>query len=87
MANCKSAKKAVRKIAARTAKNRNRVSKIRTFVKKVEQAIKENNKSLASENLKIAQSQLMKGVHKGVVKKNTASRKISRLSAQIKKIA
>ncbi len=87
MANCTSAKKAIRKIAARTARNKDRMSRIRTFIKKVEQAIEKKDAKLASDNLRIVQSEIMKGVNKGIIKKNAASRKVSRLSASIKKIA
>jgi small subunit ribosomal protein S20 len=86
MANTKSAKKAVRKIAKRTARNRDIISSIRTFIKKVEKAVEAKNVKEATENLRIVQSELMIGVKKCLIKKNAASRKISRLSARIKKI-
>lgn len=87
MANCNSAKKSIRKIATRSAINRDRMSRIRTYIKKVEQAIEKSDKQLAGQAFITAQSELMRGVNKGIIKKNTASRKISRLSLRIKKIA
>ncbi|MGB1547679.1 MAG: 30S ribosomal protein S20 [Alphaproteobacteria bacterium] len=84
MANTKSAKKQTRQIVTRTAANRARRTRIRTFLKKVETAILEGKKKEAAEALRAAQPELMRGVTKGVMKKNTASRKLSRLSAKIK---
>ena len=84
MANTPSAKKAVRKIAARTAINKSRRSRMRTFLRKVEEAIASGNADAAALALKTAQPELMRGVTKGVVHKNTASRKISRLAARVK---
>lgn len=86
MANTTSAKKAVRKIVKKTVVNRNRRSRIRTFLRKVEEAITKKDKQAATEALKNAQPEIMRGVTKGVVKQNTASRKLSRLSARIKAI-
>lgn len=86
MANTPSAKKAARKIARRTEVNKARRSRMRTFIRKVEEAIAGGDKSAASEALKNAQPEIMRAVTKGVLKKNTASRKISRLSASVKKI-
>ena len=87
MANHKSAEKRIRQTAKRTEVNRDRVSRIKTFLKKVESAIASGNKAQAQEALKAAQPELMRGVSKGVFKLNTASRKVSRLSARIKKLA
>ena len=87
MANTKSAKKMVRKITARTAVNTARRSRIRTYIRKVEEAIASGDKSAASDALKAAQPEIMRGVSKGVMHKNTSSRKISRLSARIKAMA
>ncbi|WP_448203707.1 30S ribosomal protein S20 [Azospirillum sp. sgz302134] len=83
MANHKSAEKRIRQTARRTEINRNRVSRIRTFVKKVETAIESGNKAEAAEAFKAAQPELMRGASKGVLHKNTVSRKLSRLSARI----
>lgn len=84
MANIKSAKKRIRQIERRTKVNRDRVSRIRTFIKKVEMAITGGDKDVAGEALRRAQPELMRGVTKGVVHRNVAARKMSRLSARIK---
>ncbi len=84
MAHIKSAKKRIRQIERRTQVNRARVSRIRTFVKKVELAIAGGDKNAAEDALRVAQPELMRGVTKGVVHKNTAARKMSRLAARIK---
>lgn len=86
MANTSSAKKRVRRDARKTATNVARRSRIRTFIKKVEAAINGGDKEAANAALKAAQPELMRGVTRGVVNKNTASRKISRLSRRIKAI-
>lgn len=87
MTNHNSTKKAVRKTKTKTLQNKMRVSEIRTFVKKVESAVLSQDINSANEYLKIAQSKLMRGVSKGVMKLNTASRKISRLTHKIKNLA
>lgn len=84
MANTRSAKKMVRKIARRTEVNKARRSRVRTFVRKVEEAIASGDKSAAQEALREAQPELMRAAGKGVFHKNTTSRKVSRLSARIK---
>lgn len=84
MANTSSAKKMVRKIARRTDVNKARRSRVRTFVKKVELAIAGGDQAIARDALKSAESEMMRAVSKGVVHKNTGSRKISRLSARVK---
>jgi len=84
MANTKSAKKAARVAIRRTAINKNRLSRIRTYVRKVEEAIATGNQAAAAEALKAAQPELMRGAQKGVLHKNTVSRKVSRLSARVK---
>ena len=86
MANTKSAKKATRVAARRTAVNKNRVSRIRTHVRKVEEAIAAGNQSEAQAALRAAQPELMRGAQKGVLHKNTASRKVSRLAARVKAV-
>ncbi len=83
MANTTSAKKATRKIARRTAVNRNRKSRVRTFLRKVEEAIASGDKNAAVAALRAAEPELMRAAQKGVVHKNTASRKVSRLSARV----
>ena len=86
MANTVSAKKAVRKIARRTEVNKARRSRVRTYVRKVEEAIASGDKDAAASALKAAQPEIMRSVSKGVMKKNTAARKVSRLAASVKKI-
>ena len=87
MANTKSAKKAVRVSERKTAINKNRRSRMRGFIRKVEEAIATGDKSSAETALRAAQPEIMRGAQKGVVHKNTASRKISRLSARIRALA
>ncbi len=84
MANTKSAKKMVRKIARRTEVNKSRKSRIRTYVRKVEEALASGDKKAATTALKAAEPEIMRGVTKGVLHKNTASRKVSRLAARVK---
>jgi small subunit ribosomal protein S20 len=86
MAHHKSAKKRIRQTEKRTAVNRARVSRVRTYVKKVETAIASGDKSAAETALREAQPELHRGVARGVVHRNTISRKLSRLSARIKKL-
>ena len=84
MANTSSAKKATR-VAARRAKiNQNRTTAIRSFVRKVEEAITGGKKADAEAALKNATPKLMRGAQKGVMHKNTASRKVSRLTKRVK---
>ena len=87
MANTKSAKIANRKSIRRTEVNRGRKSRIRTFVKKVETAITLGNHADAMKALRTAESELNSGVTKNIIKKNTASRKISRLNARVKALS
>ena len=75
-----SAKKATRKIAARTEVNRDRRSRVRTYVRKVEEAIAAGDKAAAAAALKAAEPEIMRAASKGVIHKNTASRKVSRLT-------
>ena len=87
MANHKSAKKRIRRNANRAVINGARMSRIRTFVKKVELAITPGDAEQAREALRAAQPELMRGVSRGVIHKNTASRKMSRLSSRVKALA
>lgn len=86
MANTSSAKKRVRRDQRKTDINISRRSRIRTYVKKVEAAIEDGNREAANAALKDAQPELMRGVSRGVFKKNTVARKISRLSHRINAI-
>ena len=87
MANSPQSQKRARQIERKTAVNKARRSRIRTFLRKVEEAIAGGNAEAAREALKAAQPELMRGVTKGVVHKNTASRKISRLAARVKALS
>lgn len=87
MANLASAKKRVRQTERRTAVNRNRRSRIRTWVKKVEETIATGDKDAAQAALRAAQPEIMRGVTKGVLNKNAAARKVSRLSARIRALS
>jgi small subunit ribosomal protein S20 len=87
MANTTSAKKATRKIARRTEINKARRSRVRTFVRKVEEAIASGDKTAAEAALKAAQPELQRAATKGVVHRNTASRKVSRLAKRVKAIS
>jgi small subunit ribosomal protein S20 len=87
MANTSSAKKATRKIAARTAVNKNRRSRVRTYVRKVEEALAAGDKAAAEAALKAAQPELMRAATKGVLHRNTASRKVSRLAQRVKSLS
>ncbi|MEJ2116828.1 MAG: 30S ribosomal protein S20 [Alphaproteobacteria bacterium] len=87
MANTKSAKKAIRVSEKRTEINKSRRSRVRTFVRKVEEAIATGEKKTAEAALQAAQPELMRGAQKGILHKNTASRKISRLAARIRALA
>lgn len=84
MANIQSSKKRIRKTLKYTECNISRRSRIRTLLKVVENAIISNQYLSAKEALRIAQSELMRGVVKGIYKKRTASRKISRFNTKIK---
>ncbi len=83
MANTSSAKKATRVSARRATINKNRTTMVRTTVRKVEEAITSGVKANAEAALKVAQPQLARGAQKGILHKNTASRKVSRLTARV----
>ena len=83
MANTPQAKKRIRRNDARAAVNGARISRIRTFLKKVESAIESGNAEEAKTALAGAQPELARGVARGVIHKNTASRKMSRLSKRV----
>lgn len=87
MAHHKSAIKRIRQTETRTDRNRARRSRIRTFVKKVETAISLGDQGKANEALREAQSEMARGVVKGVLKQNTAARKVSRLNARVKALS
>jgi small subunit ribosomal protein S20 len=83
MANTPQAKKRIRRNARREQINHARISRIRTFVKAVESALASGNKAEAAEALKKAQPEMARGVARGVIHKNTASRKFSRLAKRV----
>lgn len=87
MANIKSAKKRVLVIETKTARNKAIKSRVKTYIKKVDAAIAANDKAAAQAALKDAISEINKAASKGVYHKNTASRKISRLSLAVNKLA
>jgi len=87
MANTSSAKKAVRKIARRTAVNKARRSQMRTYVRKVEEAIAAKDSNTAAAALREAEPLLARAAQKGILHKNTAARKISRLTKRVKALA
>lgn len=87
MANTPQAKKRIRRNANRAAINGARVSRIRTFIKAVESALDAGNKDAAATALKQVQPELMRGVARGVIHKNTASRKYSRLTKRVSALA
>ncbi len=84
MANTSSAKKRLRRDHRQTRVNRDRRSSVRSFLKKVENAITKGDAAAAGEAFRQAQPAMMRGVGKGIFKRNTAARKLSRLSARIK---
>ncbi len=86
MANTKSAKKAARKIARRTIVNKSRRSRVRNYVRRVEEAIAAGDRDRALVVMKEAEPQIMRAAQKGVLHKNSASRKVSRLVARIAKL-
>jgi small subunit ribosomal protein S20 len=86
MANTNSAKKATRKIARRTEINKSRRSRMRNFVRKVEEAIASGDKTAAEAALRAAQPELQRAATKGVMHRNTASRKVSRLAQRVNAI-
>jgi len=87
MANIKSAKKRIRKTERRTEVNRARMSRVRTFVRKIETASASGDAAAARAALQAAQPEIMRGVTKGVVHRNTAARRLSRLNARIKALS
>ncbi|MGZ3297993.1 MAG: 30S ribosomal protein S20 [Asticcacaulis sp.] len=87
MANNPGARKAIRKIARRTEVNKARRSRVRTYVRKFEEAVAAADATAAKTAFIEAQSELMRAVSRGVVHKNTGARKVSRLAAQLKKLA
>jgi small subunit ribosomal protein S20 len=86
MPNIASAKKRVRTTKKRTEINHARKSRIRSYTRKVEEAIASGDKNAASAALKAAEPEIMRGVSKGVIHKNTGARKVSRLTKRVSKL-
>jgi small subunit ribosomal protein S20 len=87
MANTPQAKKRIRRNDRRAEINGNRIGRIRTFVKKVESAVEAGDKKAAVEAIAAVQPELARGVSKGVLHKNTAARKFSRLTKRVAALA
>ncbi len=87
MANTKSAKKMVRKIEQRTAVNKARRTRMRSEIRNVETAIEAGDRAAATTALRVAEPLVMRTAQQGVLHKNTAARKVSRLAARIRSIA
>lgn len=87
MANTSSAKKMARKIEKRTEVNRARRSRMRTFLRKVEEAIAGGDRTAAADALRAAEPEMMRAAQNGIVHKNTASRKVSRLASRVSALA
>lgn len=87
MANTKSAQKMVRKLTKRTEVNGARRSRMRTYVRKVEEALRTGDAGAAKAALDAAQPEIMRAAQKGIIHKNTASRKVSRLASRVRAIA
>jgi small subunit ribosomal protein S20 len=83
MANTPQAKKRIRRNSKREVINHSRVGRIRTFIKAVESAIATGKKKDAADALKAVQPEIARGVARGVIHKNTAARKVSRLSKRV----
>ena len=86
MPNIASAKKRVRTTTKRTAINHSRKSRVRNYTRKVEEALQAGDKPAAEAALKIAEPEIMRGVSKGVIHKNTGARKVSRLTKRVAKL-
>jgi small subunit ribosomal protein S20 len=86
MANSPSSKKRARQIVRRTEVNKTRRSRMRTFIRKVEEAIASGDQAAATEALRAAQPEIMRSASKGIIHKNTASRKISRLAGRVRAV-
>jgi small subunit ribosomal protein S20 len=86
VAHSLSAKKRIRQTEKRTLRNRSRLSRIRTFVRKVEAAVASGDPQAAEAAFKAAEPELRRGVSKGVLHKNTVSRKISRLHLRVRSL-
>ncbi len=87
MANSPQARKRIRQTARRTEVNKSRRTRMRNFIRRVEEAIASGDAEAARDALRLAQPEIMRSANKGIVHKNTASRKISRLSNRVKALS
>ena len=87
MANHKSALKRIRQTAKRTARNKDALSRMRTFIKKVDEAVTSGNAEEAKNAFRTAESELAVAAKKGIIHKNQAARRVSRLNARVKGMA
>jgi small subunit ribosomal protein S20 len=87
MAHHKSALKRIRRNLRRAAVNRMRVSRVRGLMKKVEEAVAGGDQDVARAALRAAEPEIMRGANRGVIKRNTASRKVSRMAARVNAIS
>jgi len=87
MPNIDSAKKRTRTTAKRTAINHSRKTRVRGYVRKVEEALAKGDAKAAAAAMKMAEPEIMRGVSKGVIHKNTGARKVSRLTKRLAKLA
>ncbi|MEM6847672.1 MAG: 30S ribosomal protein S20 [Pseudomonadota bacterium] len=87
MANTKSAQKMTRKLQKRTEINMSRRSRMRTFIRRVEEAVRSGDAEAAKLALNDAQPEIMRAAQKGILHKNTAARKVSRLSSRVRAIS
>ena len=83
MANTPQSKKRVRQVQKKTEVNKSRKSRIKTFIKLVEESLSKGDKKKSKESFSAVEPEIQRGVSKGILKKNSAARKISRLSAKI----
>ena len=86
MPNIASSKKRVRTTAKRSAINTARKTRVRGFIRKVEEALAKGDKTAAQAAMKAAEPEIMRGVSKGILHKNTGARKVSRLSKRVAKL-
>lgn len=87
MANHKSAEKRIRQTQTRTLRNRYYRTRIKNIIKSVRESIESKDATKAQEAFKVANKELHKFVSKGILKKNTAARKVSRLNSALKKLS
>ena len=87
MANSPQARKRIRQAARRTLINKARKSRIRTYIRRVEEAVASGDADAAREALTAATPEIMRGASKGIMHRNTASRKVSRLAKRVKALS